>query len=259
MAVKLAVVIGTPSNSAKVLAQSLGVKRVRPGRVPSIRRKRLFINWGNSHIDGNHKKVLNWPEKVRIAADKIAAFTMLEGTQVPFVPFTDDREVAQQWSNDGHKVLARSTANGSGGVGISVIERGAEVPSSLFYTRYIKKSAEYRVHVVAGKVIFTQQKRRRSGIEQTREQSLIRNHDNGWVFAENNVTFSSPEVESRIKQVAVDATRELGLDFAAIDLIVERETDDVYFLEANTRPGLQSTRLIGAYTSAFNEIAANEG
>jgi glutathione synthase/RimK-type ligase-like ATP-grasp enzyme len=259
MAIKLSVVINSPSNSAKVLATSLGVLRVRSNRVNSTRRTRLFINWGNrfelNQIKRN--KILNLPSSVALAADKRAAWGILLGSGVVIPNWTNNKEMAQQWAGS-DKVLARSTATGSGGAGITVIEKGGTVPDSLFYVQYIRKSAEYRFHVVRDKVILKQQKRRRNGIEQSREQQLIRNHSNGWVFAENNLSFISSSVEDKLINTAVESVRLLGLDFGAVDLIVEQGTNNVVFLEVNTRPGLESTRLINAYTNAFIEISECE-
>lgn len=246
---KLAIVVNAPSNSGRSLAKELGVVRIRPERV---RGRRLFINWGcKNPLTGN---VLNSPQAVTVGSNKIESFNRLNGKD--YVPeWTQDRDRAREMAARS-KILGRSTATGSAGAGITIVDKGGEIPQSLFYVKYIKKQAEYRFHVVRGEVIFRQQKRRKNGVEQTREQSLIRNHDNGWVFAENDVTFPSEAVENRLGEVALDAVRTIGLDFAAVDLIVERETNRVFFLEVNTRPGIESTRLLQEYSRAFRRIAS---
>ena len=253
---KLAVVIDSPSNSAKTLAESLEVRRIRSNRIPTFRGRRLFINWGNRFAVPNNVRVLNDPRAVAVAANKLSAWNAIgvATAGIPIPQYTTEQRVAQDWTARS-KVLARSTATGSGGDGITVVDRGGTVPRAMFYVRYIPKSAEYRFHVVNNEVIFRQQKRMKNGTNPTREQRLIRNHDNGWVFAENNVTFASTAVERRLEEVALNAVTRLQLDFAAVDLIVERETNNVFFLEANCRPGLESTRLIAAYTAAFETIA----
>lgn len=257
MSLQLAVVIDTPSNSAKTLAQALGVKRVRSARVNATTRRRLFINWGNRFAlnSRTYNRVLNEPANVEVAANKIKAFQTLRdvsGVRLPTwtVSFTE----ATRWSFEG-RILSRATATGSGGVGISVVEKGEPVPAGQFYVKYIRKAAEYRFHVVRDRVIFKQQKRRRNGFEGTQEQRLIRNHANGWVFTENNLTYATPRTENELEVMAITAIRRLGLDFGAVDLIVEQGTNNVFFIEANTRPGIESTRLTEQYANAFKRIA----
>jgi glutathione synthase/RimK-type ligase-like ATP-grasp enzyme len=237
-----------PSNSCRTMAEALGVKRVsldRFHRLPNL----LCINWGFLNLAPSTNRVLNRDVSV---SDKLTAFALLKkaGLSANVPDYTQDKAVANKWlAKD--KVLARSTSTGSGGAGITVVRKGGTMPDAKFYVKYIRKQYEYRMHVVNGKVIFTQQKRRKSDVEQTGDQALIRNHANGWVFAENKVEFASNKVKESAEDLAIKSVAALGLDFAAIDLIVEDGTNNVFFLEANTRPGLESSRLIEEYTKAF--------
>jgi glutathione synthase/RimK-type ligase-like ATP-grasp enzyme len=246
----LAILVDGPSNSARVMSKALGVKRVRPHRVGAIRRPRTYINWGVAGQLPARYRVINRDVSV---SNKIFAFAKLEVAGLSIPENTTDTLTAQEWANKG-TVLARATATGSGGQGITVVRKGETVGRAAFYVKYIPKSAEYRLHVVNGKVIFTQQKRRRNGVEQDDDQRLIRNHANGYVFAENKITFKSPTIQEALEKLAVESVKVLGLDFAAVDLIVDKQGNNVYFLEVNTRPGLESTRLINSYAEAFREL-----
>jgi len=236
-----AIIIDRPSDGAKLLAAQLGVLRVRPDRAPRLRRYRSFINWGCSSVPDTRQAVLNPPSAVRTAVSKVASFAAV-GDLCPPWSVTPQRFAGV--------TLARRDGL-SGGAGIQVVRASDELPSADFYSQYIKKVAEYRVHVVGGDAIFIQQKRRRNGVDQNADQALIRNHDNGWVFCENNITYPTPSTKQELEECGIKAVSRLGLDFAAVDLIVEKGTNRVFFLEANTRPGLESSRLIAAYAEAL--------
>jgi D-alanine-D-alanine ligase-like ATP-grasp enzyme len=98
-------------------------------------------------------------------------------------------------------------------------------------------------------VIFAQEKKRKSNSEQTADQKLIRNHANGWVFC----PLELDDVSEDSKNAAVAACAALGLDFGAVDLVVDKRDRLPYILEVNTAPGLQSPGLISAYCNAFKE------
>lgn len=247
---KLALVIDRVSAGANTIAEAMGIKRISPERAIRLRRYLTLINWGvgKNYDVGPRQVVLNRPEAVRRAVDKMAAFEAV-GDLAPTCTTSKD-VVANSLETDKGIWLARSNFT-SGGKGITPLRSGDAIPDADFYVRYVPKTEEYRVHVVSRSAIFTQQKRRRAGQEQTNNQRLIRNHSNGWVFCENNIEFNQVKREA-IEAAAVECTARLGLDFAAVDLIVSKETGDVVFLEANTRPGLESTRLVAAYRTAFS-------
>lgn len=241
-----------PSASAFALRQALveagaNVNINTRGQTRSWRRK--IINWGSTNVD--LQATLNPSENVGWAVDKIITLEALGegGVRVP-----------QWWTTTtgvptDQTILARSCLNCSSGAGITIVRSGEPMPTAPLYVQYVKKSAEYRVHVFKGKTIFVQQKRKKENVTQTSLQSLIRSHANGWVFAENNVTFKDQEQESCTKAMAVRAVELLGLDFGAVDVIIGKKDGLPYILEVNTAPGLQSTRLTSAYVNAIKEWA----
>lgn len=188
--------------------------------------------------------VLNKPEAVANAINKAKAFKLwaaIDGLRIP--PFYTESSLVPRTSI----ILARSSGTSSGGDDITVVRPGEELPDVPLYVGYIPKTHEYRVHVANGAAIFVQQKKRKSEAEQAKDEKLIRNHSNGWVFCPLELDDVSPE----IKDAAVMAVHGLGLCFGACDIILGRDDNHPYVLECNTCPGITSPTLLNAYKEAF--------
>lgn len=226
------------SSSAKSLAKGLRVKRIRPNGNYVPRRERfLILNWGCSRMRFAYGRILNKPEAVYLAVDKLRAFTKMKEAGVSTVEFTTDKEIAQQWQERKWRIVCRHVLQGSGGVGITVVNLGEQIPHAPLYTKYMRKDAEYRLHIFRDKVIDATQKKHVRGIQdQDNFNALIRNHANGWVFCRENINI--PENAIAEAKKAVNA---LGLDFGAVDLIYRN--GQVYILEVNCAPGLEGTTL----------------
>lgn len=233
-----------PSNGALTLRRSLGAV-ARSARVEAVPRQyKMVINWGNSAplTVRPGVRVLNKPEAIRSAVNKLTALRLLQAAGVRVPTFQTERPVV-----DGAVWFARTNLYGSGGDGIVAIRRGDQVPDAPLYVRYIPKLDEYRLHVVNNKVIFAQKKKRVNGAEQTKDQKLIRNHANGWVFCPVEVDSLTQEM----RDAAVNSVTAVGLSFGAVDLLDGRDDRLSYTLEVNSACGLESPGLIAAYTKAF--------
>jgi glutathione synthase/RimK-type ligase-like ATP-grasp enzyme len=194
--------------------------------------------------------VFNRPEAVALASNKITALQKFAEAGVSTPLFWTDKQQVDRRSI----VLARTNVRGSGGDGIVVVREGDALPDAPLYTAYIRKDTEYRLHVVLGKVIAIQQKRRDSEAEQTADQRLIRNHANGWVFAVNNVVFRDANQKQECEHESIRAIASLGLDFGAVDVVVARKTGKPHVLEVNTAPGIESPTILEAYRAAFTDV-----
>lgn len=186
-----------------------------------------------------------------VAVDKLAAFTKWkeEGVATPEW-WTNRADVPR---NDNDIFLSRTSLRGSCGDGITVVRPGEDLGNAPLYVKYVRKDAEYRFHVVNGKVIFTQQKKKRNGDESIEgDRALIRNHGNGWIFASVGVSFQRDEQRAAAESLAVASVTSLGLDFGACDLIISKRGVPLV-LEVNTAPGISSPSLLEAYTTAFKE------
>lgn len=234
---------GRPSNGAKTLAALDGFGRCVKGG--GIKVQDILINWGTTKIEiglRELKRILNKPEKIYLASNKLKAFTVMSGADVRCVDWTEDQAVAQDWANTGSTVVVRKTLTGHSGAGIIIVEPGGDVPEVPLYTKYIFKIKEFRVHVCDGKVIDTQQKIRDP--EQEPKDWKVRSHANGFIFARNLIL----DNEAR-NTLAIEAVKALGLDFGAVDIIQDK-VGRYYVLEVNTAPGLEG-QTIQSYEEAF--------
>lgn len=243
------------SKSAKSLARSLGIKRIKHTRSRfRATQNKTIINWGcselPSYITGNGLlgSILNAPSVVRLASNKLSCFTYLEecGVKVPF--FTTEQEVAQQACDDGTTVVVRHLLQGHSGRGIELCEEGDHVPSAPLYTAYIKKKDEYRVHVFRGEVLSVQRKARREDCPDDEVNWKIRNHSNGFIFARNE----DRDIPQEVSDEGLKAVEALGLDFGAVDVLWNTRKG-AFVLEVNTAPGLEGETL-DEYTRAFQRL-----
>ena len=246
------------SGSCRRLAESL--RDIRGKRVRAVGNYRpysshLIVNWGNSatpswfsttQYGGFPLSLLNSPLAVERASNKLIAFSVLKegGVQVP--PFTTSVEVAREWQQDNQIVLCRNLLRASAGRGIVIVHPDETLPVSPLYVKYMKKKREYRIHVFNGEIIDVQQKRTRTDREEGETNYQIRSHDNGWVFVRGSIADYSDSFGS----MAVDAVRNLGLDFGAVDLIYNVRYDTPLVLEVNTAPGLEGES-VGIYSNAI--------
>jgi glutathione synthase/RimK-type ligase-like ATP-grasp enzyme len=227
-----------------VLRLQLPPEAVRLSRKsPVPRRFKYILNWGNPKdvVINEGQLLLNKPENIRNAINKLTAFGILKEAGVRIPEFRTELAGVSSgiW-------FARRSLTGSGGRGIEVIRKGGSIPRAPLYVQYVPKTTEYRVHVVNGQVIFCQQKKRELESQQTKDQKLIRNRDNGWVFC---LVHNDPPQE--VKDVAVATVAALGLDYGAVDIVVGRDDSRAYVLECNTAPGISSPSLVQAYREAF--------
>lgn len=236
------------SGGARILARALGGRtiartntRFRPRPTDTI------INWGcGARPEGwDDVVVVNTFSAVRAAIDKLETFRALSEHNVPTLEWSEDREDAVRWRERGSRVIVRNRLKASQGRGIQVIEtRGDDdIPNAPLYTRYFRAEAEYRIHVMGGRVFDRQRKRRRTTEEITGEQrngedeatetsNEIRNHDGGWVYCREGV-----EPIAALDEACTAAVKAVGLDFAGVDARYSR-TGRCAVIEVNSAVGL---------------------
>ena len=286
------------SQSARTLKASLDavILKTENSRY-RYRSNHIVINWGNSHRSERMADVpmLNQPEAVAVASNKLLTFQELHENAVPIVDFTVEKNTAQGWIEEGATVFVRNKLTGHSGDGIDVVkpveatdheDRGmlesmienlsnhgydylaeevesevgrledteqVEVPEAPLYTKGIDNKGEYRVHVFNGEVILYQKKSRKrdeDGEVETAEgeDADVRNLESNWIYR----TGSLNKLE-RIEDLAIKAIEALGLDFGAVDIIMNQE-GEVFVLEINSAPGLGNTDSVEAYTEAINDL-----
>ena len=237
------------SKSAKALAEALGCRRIRLTNSRYVpRRHHAIINWGSSSMRyPANGLLLNQPTAVGLAGNKLAAFRRMGVAGVDIPRTTTGAEAAYQWDTD---VMIRRTLHGHSGQGCVYVDRSDRellcAGNAPLYVEYIKKSAEYRFHVMAGKVIDVQQKRVRS--DSVGNNFQIRSHANGWIFARTGI-----DAAPAAYKLATDAVTALGLDFGAVDIIYNSHRNEYFVLEVNTAPGLEGETVTN-YANAIREL-----
>ena len=282
------------SASVKKLKTALDAMIIKlEGSRYRYRNTHTIINWGNSRRPSwmsDDVPVLNKPEDVAIASDKLRTLEKLEGDGIATVPFSRDAEDARDWLSEGSKVFVRHSLTGHSGEGIEVIEvegkqtrlfaiqeaqrildeAGLEeasdeldevynqiaedipdLPDAPLYTLGVQNHGEYRVHVFGGEVILYQKKSRRVD-----EDGNVVSPDGEEADVRNlasNWVYRTGNLRrlDRVEELAVNAIQSLGLDFGAVDIIKD-ENGVVYVLEVNTAPGLGNEATLDAYVRAFN-------
>lgn len=238
-----------PSNGARALVtklRELGQRAFISSRLSGFRRSSVVINWGST-LPINALTVVNRPEAVALAVDKLEALHKLAQCEVSVPEYTTvlPKDRAGIY-------LARTKLRSSGGDGIIVVRPGDLVPEAPLYVRYIPKLLEYRVHVFNHEgelTTYVQQKLRRNDANQTKDQALLRNHENGWVFAQ-----PTTEVAVDVLNEAKAAVGRIGLDFGAVDVVVGRDDGQAYVLEVNTAPGLAGDTTLKFYAEEIHKL-----
>lgn len=184
-----------------------------------------LIRWGNSNaIRYQARAVLNKKDALNLCADKQRALQVMTSAGVK-VPPTATRF-------DGEILIGR-TATHTQGKGLFVIasQRDFDLAKNnlrcTHFMTYIPTEREYRVHVFQQQVIASAEKR----MSDDATSLHVRNYETGWKF---KYLESCP---SDISNVAIAATRSLGIDFGAVD-VIKSINGNIYVLEVNTAPSL---------------------
>lgn len=216
----------TTRPTGKWLAKALGFPGFGTCKTLKERREDFVLRWGNSDQawrDGDGS-VLNPSSAIRTAADKLVALQRMAGSGVPVPRFTTDAGTAAAWGT----VVFGRTRHGSKGAGITVLQPGAVPWGHALYTEFIPNTREYRLHVVNGVVVRVQRKYlEREGLN---GDGYIKNHDHGYVFKQPQKALNASRTDA-----AVAACAALGLDFGAVDMVIDDRGKE-YVLEVNTAP-----------------------
>jgi hypothetical protein len=226
----------------------------------------LVVNWGSASNPTTWtfpEDGLNKPNVVNVAGNKLLTFQRLQEAGITIPEFTTNGFEAGEWASSGHTLLIRHQLRGHSGEGIEIYRPeywgGGSGNNPVWkrfdrdaplYVKYKKKKNEYRVHVFNGQVLFVQEKRRERERERTADESLVRSHQNGWVFCREGIEYANDGQELALHTIAVLAVLALGLDFGAVDIIYNARENQHYVLEVNTAPGLEGESVTD-YTNAF--------
>lgn len=234
----------TGSQSVKAIKLGLGAKILKlvDSKFKGSEGK-VVINWGNSTPNPEVGKciVMNNPENVAIAANKKNFFeAALHKCRIP--PFTQDRDKAKKWLEEGKTVVVREKLSGHSGEGIVILNSVEDYEAynhvrSKLYVQYIPKKYEYRIHIIGEQVVLSQRKAKRSDLPNDHVNWKVRNHANGFVFVKNE----DKPIPDDVYTQAHAAIQAVGLDFGAVDIVWNEYKQEATVLEINSAPGLEGT------------------
>lgn len=196
----------------------------------------ITIRWGN-RIDfptNNGTIVYNKSENIEKGTNKKLSRELLLRNNVscPLL-YTPDSQ------NTTYPIIARPSVHAKGKNFIVLKNREDFVnhyrrnsPNGWYYSQYIDKEREFRVHVAHSKILGIMEKPRVEG-------------QMAWNRAINHQAFTRVLQQDYILDVCVQAakaTQVLGLDFAGVDVIFK--DGKAYILELNTSPTLNSSEYI---------------
>lgn len=173
-------------------------------------------------------------------ADKFEQLRTLRNAGVPTPQFYSAQEAVERATSLPLPMLGRK-AQHRAGRDIMLVLQKEDIPwrvsaGAEFFTTYIPTLAEFRIWVFRRQHLGTYTK----GMAHPEQYKRVgRNHKNGFAFS----IVPSEEVPRGAVDIAVLATRALGLDFAAID-ILQGTDQNYYVLEANTAPGVDASRMV---------------
>jgi hypothetical protein len=251
------------SNSARLLAEALGGKRIKlEGSRYQYRENDVVINWGLSnavdiishftrHMEyPDEAKCLNWMKHLMVrASNKLEFFQHMQGSDWLPKFWTNPEEIP----DDAFPIVCRTSLTGHSGHGIVISDSRDDLVPCQLYVKYVPKKEEYRVHLGKNKIgdvttIAVQQKKRRLDYDEPNWK--IRNHANGFVYAREGV-----DPPAGVLGVTMDCLLRSGLDFGAVDLGWHPEYGTKVY-EINTAPGLEGQTLTD-YVNFFNQFRRN--
>lgn len=219
------------SKGAKTLSTFLGCKVLRTNN--SKYKPKLgdtVINWGSSKVPNLYPaSVLNsWVELAQSKLKSFLAFSESDcGLQYP-----DFWVSKTEIPDNAFPVVCRTLLSSHSGRGIVIANTRDDLVDAPLYVKYIKKKEEYRVHVLFGKVFFTQRKARKLSVSSP--DWRVRNLSGGFVFVE-----AEEGVDESVLHQAILAVNTLGLDFGGVDILWNKEQKKAYVIEVNTACGLE--------------------
>jgi len=251
------------SDSARNLAGYLrddGGTRSWYGRLDNVNRglhspADLTINWGCGSIgafEGTVHGGIALNHNTSGATNKLVALGAMADQGIPVPDFTNNIETARQWVAQGHRVYCRTQLRGHSGEDIVMADGdNPPVPAPLYTKEFIKRH-EFRFHVVGNEVIDGVRKGFNSDIPAEERDRTIMNHAAGTTFFRSGAALERAQRDTQMLRASVRAVRALGLDFGAVDVMVDNN-GNYSILEVNTAPGLEATTLV-RYGTAFKDI-----
>ena len=191
----------------------------------------LVLNWGGSEELPGDLVALNRPGAVRIASDQVESIRRLGELAPRTVLRPDDLNLLGT-----ERVVAkrRRGARGSGKAVIAADAPWTERVHHDLFQEFIGDRSEFRLGVLNGRVVAAYEKHPPQG---TNPENLRPDWSHEQVHT----------LPASVVAVAREGARRIGLDYAGVDVVVDRRTGRAYCLEANAAPGMSEQTLRSLY------------
>lgn len=240
----------------------------------------ILVRYGHSgkkNMDERVPCVLNTAESINRASHKYSSLVEMQREGIPVVPFALVHEYLESKEiRDGLGVpVVGRIFHHFGGRDLRIINNIRNLPfnrkNPSFYSdyvmRFVPNTREYRVwtfntekhykHRGKTVVLKTAEKIDGGTIDrgsQVARKRVVKNHKNGYIyqFPEN-----LDDIPEAVRELAKKATETFDLDFAAVDIMHDQDSDSLYVLEVNTAPGCASestiTKLNDRFAKTYNK------
>lgn len=212
------------------------VNRVERVINPTFEKSRIIIRWGTQEVlrDCANAVIYNTGKALSLVSNKFESRKAMHAAGVN-VPLNVNLETAEQLIS--YPVIARPFKHSKGKNFITLANRAAFTAhyrvnsGGWYYSNFVDKVKEYRVHTASGKVLNLLEKPNPGG------------NQIAWNRALNNDPFVSVKWEDYsipVVMEALKACKALGADFLGVDVIVDRQ-GKAWVLEGNSSPTLNSS------------------
>jgi len=219
----------------------------------------IVIRWGwYGNMQTNDQTIVyNSAEAIKLANDKGKCRKHLaaRGIDVPETYLLDE---IKRMTNVEYPLIARPSHHGRG-KHLWVCNNQKELNIAIgkgasYFSKIYPKTEEYRVHCGLGKILEVMRKPAPADPSQV-----------AWNRALNDAPFERipwNNWENFICKLALRAAREMNLQLAGVDIMVQRTNDNIpkaVVCEINTAPTLNSSpHVLERYSKLFNKIARSE-
>lgn len=214
--------------SANLLRNDLEAALNRTIYITTRPARNIVLRWGCS-ADVGYPVDINTPGIINLASNKLAWSRRLSENGI-FTPLYSTEEP----SATDYPIIVRTTLSGFGGAGIHVCENAEQWRhfAEHYWTRFIKISSEFRVHVLGGTIVRLFRKVRETG--EPEEQFPIRNLQRGYSFK-----LSSLDTKQKLVSLVGTLLTVIGATEKTMLALDVGWTDRGWlFLEGNSAPAM---------------------
>lgn len=213
----------------------------------------LVFRWGTTSDLPKKVKVVNEAKAIHTVADKPGFRKLILEDKLCPPTYFSLKELEEEENEDLQEGVIVRPKHHAQGRHVYLCKTPAEIEEAIakcgegyYITKFINKTAEYRMFVVSGRVVCVARK------IPADEEAVAWNVARGGRF--ENVRWDDWPLKAC--KVAIAAFNKSGLDFGGIDVMVDKD-GEAYVLEANSACSLTSPYRQECFAKAFDYIVNN--